>query len=256
MLLINFVSFCYICTAKLKVRGAVFFCVFIKIGRFRYTADLGSNSGTYSLPRTEIEGRRYRPLRQSVTNTTNPHFQLQPFIHRPFEDENEDETYTKIIDEDIDCDPGHQTHHDAISHQVCDVTPSVRDSDGEDYNRLCRQSKRDEPTDCVPDAEENFHHFRCPTRSPEARLSDGYDLAKTVTDTHDYLNKVKGTPAHDNSSNDHLSQDNNANTVRDDISLDNTSDEHTPHDDSQDNNTPHHQTFHDYAVSKEASNDL
>ncbi|XP_025087981.1 uncharacterized protein LOC112560373 isoform X2 [Pomacea canaliculata] len=167
--------------------------------QYTFAKDLDSASGTYSLPYDQMAVRRhYRPLRQSAQAAQD--FQLQPFIHRPFEDDNKDETYTEIIELDTKCDSRHQTHYNAILHQAGDITfletecSRGGDIDRDCYNRLGCQGNEDKLTDHVSTGKENYGRLHRPT---QARLSGGYNRTNTATDVHIPSIKIEGEPAHD-----------------------------------------------------------
>lgn len=179
----------------------------------------------YSLQRDREVGRNYRPLGQSITQTSS-HFQLQTSIHRPFEDENEDEIYNEINDEDIRCFPERGLSHNATSRQVCEVPPSFLErecdqagGDGGYYKKLDRQTARDNPTDCMSVANENYQ------RLPGPQPSGGYVLAKAVTDAH-----VHSTTANEEPSYNKVLSDNTL--------LDNISNVHNPYDNAFSDNSP------------------
>ncbi|PVD33817.1 hypothetical protein C0Q70_05078 [Pomacea canaliculata] len=151
---------------------------------------------------------------------------LQTSIHRPFEDENEDEIYNEINDEDIRCFPERGLFHNATSRQVCEVPPSFLErqwdqagGDGGYYKKLDRHTARDNPTDCMSAANENYQ------RLPGPQPSGGYVLAKAVTDAH-----VHSTTAHEEPSNNKVLSDNTP--------LNNISNDHNPYDNAFSDNSP------------------
>ncbi|XP_025087979.1 uncharacterized protein LOC112560372 isoform X2 [Pomacea canaliculata] len=193
--------------------------------RFTSPSDPDSSTGMYRLQRDREVGRNYRPLGQSITQTSY-HFQLQTSIHRPFEDENEDEIYNEINDEDIRCFPERGLFHNATSRQVCEVPPSFLErqwdqagGDGGYYKKLDRHTARDNPTDCMSAANENYQ------RLPGPQPSGGYVLAKAVTDAH-----VHSTTAHEEPSNNKVLSDNTP--------LNNISNDHNPYDNAFSDNSP------------------
>ncbi|XP_025087985.1 uncharacterized protein LOC112560374 isoform X2 [Pomacea canaliculata] len=219
--------------------------------------ETSSSTSRLSSARTEVR-EDYRPLQKSVIRnnpfTTTQCLQIQPYIHRVFEEEGECEVYTEIIDDDMECDPRPQARLE------CDVmSPFLKMEGGQevnddDYNRLDHQSNRNKPTDCVSADEENCRLLCCPDRLTEAQLCDEYEVAKPVTDAHVNSNKfANDNSLPDNTFDAHTEHEITPSTPRS-TSLDYSSDEHTLHDSPLENKIPQHQTSNEHPFSDHVSN--